>query len=1567
MLADLFKKVTVYAGLSILSSVSLYAASVDLSITKSSLVSVVNQSTPLSYQLVITNNSGSTNAEDVVVTDTLAPGMAYLGYSYVKSDPSKGGDWSCTPAGIPVMVTCNTAEAYKGDYTTITLNVTAPDSNVLGTVTFDNSASVDTTITTDPSLTNNVSSTVTVTLNRPPVALNDSYSTASHTAVSGNVLSNDYDLDNNPSSNAGLTIVSPGIYTLNFGELVINSNGSFTYTPGYFTGETDTYTYTVQDTRGAVSTATLQISIGSSCTATGAVNGERSFCLRKQTVLFGDMLTIGNTLVVPPSPQPSSPSETTYCAGYTTGNFLSTTPGLDNQSLYLCSYKPDSYLNATSAELLTPTGSKVKWAGLYFQAVIRSTDVSTLSSMDVKIKKDSGSYLSAGAPVVVNYDSSYASNGGRNYGNYSAFIDVTSVFTSNNWENGNYTVANIPVTTDTLEGGSGVIGKYGGWSLVVIYEDITAPLKSVSIYDGWKKITGSWSSNSATITVDNFYTPTTGDINSTVSIFVAEGDAERNGAYFKTGSTSLGNAADAFESLILSTGTRTPSLTNNQGIDIQTYQLGTSGYDVLANSQSSISFTLSTGGEIDYYYPSMLSFSTEVYHPRMCYYENLYDSSDTLLSAGDLVAKGSTIHAKVLLVNDENEPAENVLLYRNFDSTFPYVFNSTGLKNTGNPNITTSTSAVTDILDTDLFQYATAIDQFALNVGTGATSTSGGDFNYNQTALFDYNATAKFDGNTSIVYQIAYTMPTIGFRYEGELAKCVDFNSSFGTSSSPGVGNADFNMINDLYDPYYNLPTQVTARADNFKVIALESGTNTRKDLNTSVAIELVDADSSADCESMTALGTKKVWIMFKNSDEASFRATDIINHVEWTNDGADYANYDKIFYQKAVRNAKFRISYSPSDTNGYINMVETSPGSGLYHLSNFTALAGDTCAVPFVGPTYHPVTGAFNGDYYYQLVPTACGNSGVSSASALTEKEVAICMRCIYGAPPTSCSQDSFAIRPEAFMIKLKDQNQSAPATQQVINDNVSGQAIPSGQILQLAAGYNYNLEVNATNYYSNTSSPGYSTNTNKAEYIWEPRSGAVPGCNDIADKTTNISFVGGSVDTNLSNSEVGEYRLTITDTTWTDVDSNLTSPSILSHSGPNFLTGADCTPNSTIVNAVSSATTKNGCNISSQHTSASASGLAYRDYNVTFHPYKFNMGIVPSHGLDNNITFTANTFIYMADMSQDQNMSFHLNGNIDAVGFNGVKTTNFVDNCYAEPITLSINKSAISGAVAHQYRFNNTDIAANVQNADINGTLGAINLNTNDFNKSQSGTVNTILNLNFNRGLVAVMNPEELTFSTYDANCTTLANCTMNADLIATKRTEGSLDLNQTAPNNNTRITLKHYYGRAHASRQRYEVLVGGAATGTANIYYEVYCFNTIGGNTCQKTRLQQGALSTRSDDSRWFINQSHTSNEGNGGTVVEKDSLVRVTALGATTGNHPDNSTLMTYNASQGYPYKTTMEHNASRWLIYNEDNPAATRNQFAVEFDIAGTGWSGAHETNTTTNDPGTATTNRRSMW
>ncbi|PNV83970.1 MAG: hypothetical protein C0627_03245 [Sulfurimonas sp.] len=1497
MLVDFFKKVIFFTGLSILSSISLHAADVDLSITKSSPETLVNQSAAMSYDLIITNNSSSTSAEGVVVTDTLEPGMTYIGYSYVKSDPSKGGDWSCSSAGSPVVITCTTPEAYKADFTTITLNVTAPESNISGTVTFANSASVtNDATTTDPDLTNNTSNVVTVTLNRPPTAVNDIFPTASHTAVSGNVLTNDSDLDGD-----SLSVTNTGTFTISYGSITIAANGAFTYTPGYFSGETDSYTYYVSDGQGGTASATLYISISSECTAVGLVNAEREFCLRKQTVLFGDMVTIGNTLVVPPSPQPSSANQTTYCSSYTNGAFLADTPGLDNQSLYLCSYKPDANLNATTAELDIPAESTIKWAGLYLQSVVKHSDASALSSMNVKIKKDNGSYVDAGTPNVVNYGS-YTTANSTNYDNYSAFIYVTSKFTANNWKDGSYTVANVPVTTDTLEGGTSVIGKYGAWSLVVIYENVSEQLKSVSIYDGWQKITGSGSSTSATITVDNFYTPTSGSIDSAVSIFAAEGDKYRSGDRFQAqdgGSwVDLGiPTSNAFDASISSAGTRTPLLTDNQGIDIETYQIGTSGYNLLNNAQSSISFKLWTGGDIDYFYPSMLAFSTEVYHPRMCYFENLYDSNEHLLTTGSLVAKGSAINVRVLLRNDMNEPAEKVMLYRTFDAALPYTSDSTSYKLdpvglTVDDMMTDTTTPLTDALDADIFDYSPPLKLFSLHAGTGATYNQGGDFTFGQEALFKYSTSANFDGNTSMSYQIAYTMPTIGYRYEGELTKCEDFDNTFGViPQAIVVGNMDIientsYVSAGSYAPAdKNLFTKMVNKPFNLEAVYLDGGGNEQiyngvignKIVN--MAVMLYTTDSSTCTEE-----NQLIWrgqIVNNNS-----HATAYIDNVDVdTNDEEEgflitQASTDRkikanfIDYGTLINNTS-DLTCATSSLDSSLCLVPACLNSDtqilkVFPLADYPYVA--TCLYGDGGGAAPCDSNAYNG---------SCGGKTQTISPSKYNNDIG-CAMCLADAlGMNGCSSDNFAIRPDTYTTAVTG---SSP----------------------LIAGQEFDLTTVAKGF-SNTAVTGYNGIAAVAPQT-QIDTCAVPDGNltNSANNPFNAIVFNG-VDTNVSNDikfgDIGVFDINITDSTWTAVDST-----------KNPIECIDCNDTN-----IADASGKIGCLIKTVITPT----------------------VIPDHfDVNGTLTNGSNSFTYLNNFennaSLDQNISAFLNGVVTAKAFDiNTTTLNYSSECYAKSgsSTISFSLTSITPAanLTQHLWYDDTNNSI-IGSTAIGNTITPSHLPA----RFTNGVGNLNYRLNFDRSVIAPVNPFQMSIPQMDVTDTDNVNG------------NNSIDNNAT-----------YIYGRTHASKQRYQ-----GPTGPANIYFESYCFTG-----CVKTLLNGFSPALRrTDDVRWYVNEAHAvPDDGAVGTITEKAAAVNVTATTPIINITPiRQTTTLTYDEDSGYPYRTTMENNASSWLIYNESNVNATTNEFQVEFDNIGA-WTGEHETNTTTKTPEEATTNRRIMW
>ncbi|OHE19299.1 MAG: hypothetical protein A2540_04175, partial [Sulfurimonas sp. RIFOXYD2_FULL_37_8] len=331
------------------------------------------------------------------------------------------------------------------------------------------------------------------------------------------------------------------------------------------------------------------------------------------------------------------------------------------------------------------------------------------------------------------------------------------------------------------------------------------------------------------------------------------------------------------------------------------------------------------------------------------------------------------------------------------------------------------------------------------------------------------------------------------------------------------------------------------------------------------------------------------------------------------------------------------------------------------------------------------------------------------------------------------------------------------------------------------------------------------------------------------------------------------------------------------------------------------------------------------------------FNPVLIPDHfGVTSIITNHGNGFTYL---SSDLNTSAILNISTTAQSLSGTTTQNYNSGCYAKATDYNIvyDNLAITpnGNLTTLNFFETNTSTSGVIN--INSSLVLSNLSSSIFSTDANGTGNVSIQINFDRNATKVVNPFILNIS--DVNVT-------DTDAVQGNST---IDTNAT-----------FLFGRTHASRQRYE-----GTAGTANIYFETYCF----GAGCNKALLPNGVNSKRVDDVRWFINEDHNpANNGVIGTVKQKDGTVttaddKINITAQTNGN-PSTASLF-YNQNS-YPYKATMEGSASSWLIQNEFNANATTNEFQVEFDNIGD-WTGEHNTSTITTSPNKATINRRIMW
>ncbi len=1244
----------------------------------------------------------------------------------------------------------------------------------------------------------------------------------------------------------------------------------------------------------------------------------------------------------------------------------------------------DSTISSSMASLELKDGDEILWARLQWIGQMdedNNENDLTSSARTIKFKTPtSGTYQNIECDF-------YGTDVYNYYGNkftYKCSADVTNLVASS----GEYWVADV-------DSELGVANSFASWALTMLYKNNTDDLVNVTLFEGYEIF---WNQH-AYFQISGFLTPLENSVNARLFLYAGEADYGytdyleisnadntatttdiskdfHGGSYTKI-LNPMNNSLDDFGNGSISTygenvTNRTPNFENSLGTDIDSvYMVNSSDNQILTNKQTST--TLHFYAE-ELLTMSMLGTQINLYAPQFCYdYAYKQDgiffteendgTKDPRIVGNNLNDTNITvgIYIKNRIASDISvtDMTANILNIDTNQAT--YERNTTKFAMVGD-------LTANSILDTDLIVSDSDVE--GIEIGTIQT---------NEYFYIYYDLDPKvtsIDMPLEIAIDYNLTLDGVTTKYTLVPGSNIDMCSGANFEYNPVIGifNAVHNNYYDLdlggSNSYYNLPTQVTNREGNFKIISMNpENTDELIGRTTIVAVEMIDVagfhDTDPSCKQMNSTISERVWLMFENNaTSVPFDKNALEQAI--TNGMTKLSNsYD--FYTKANANAAFRISYNSMDNNASVPYIEKN-NNGEYSIANWRSeWNGEDC-------NQDMVTNGFGND---NKVASYCN----LTSGNFSDSDLANCMECVYGLDTRFiCSRDNFSIRPEAFMINIDDQNQSNITSQTRLTDNFSGVASPTLNVLNLAADYNYSIKVNATNFLDNTPSAGYQKPFNAsnvddiAQYTWESRSGvSANSCNDESNKTLTIGFTSGSVDANTSVNQVGEYRLHMLDKTWTTVDNN---PDYMVHHTGSYFLGADipdCVLDSSVVKLNDPYPTTdilNGCNISSNHTNDNAN-LVYNDINVTFHPYKFDLNsITQSFGIDNNTTLSANSFIYMADTSfnnnQDENLSFHLNGFIKAVGYDGTNLSNFTSQCYAKPINIDINNSdttlsdVAGNAVAYQAKLHNLDINATLISADTidvdettHNTPMQIQVPTSNFTKLLNGSINTRLNLNFNRVNNVAANPIRVSYDSYNVECTDAINdCTFSADLV-TKTTRASLDVDQ---------NITHYYGRTHAPLYRY-----AGPSGDGLIYYEVFC----NGAGCDKTLLQDGVNSRYNDDPRWFINTKHSASLGTANTVTQKGSRANITATNANgnniaTGKHPDSFTF-TYDAVLGYPYKGTMQNNASRWLIYNPYNANDTTNEFNIEYDTSAAGWSGVNQTDSSTSNDGASRTNRRSMW
>ncbi len=293
-----------------------------------------------------------------------------------------------------------------------------------------------------------------------------------------------------------------------------------------------------------------------------------------------------------------------------------------------------STARSSSANLILPAGTNtIRFARLYWGARINNTAITANDAniRTIKIKGPGGTYTSYTAPVgqLDKFDISTTSKV------YQTYVDITPLV--NAGKAGTYTVADIAGSVGNM-GGDG--GYFGGWTIVVVYENPSLDWTSIRVYDGYLQVfdEGSVTTQSITLTGLNAPAGTLTPADAYLSVMSWEGDAALAqttgnplGDYLKINgniySNAVNPAANMWNGTISKNGshvtTKNPSYLNQFGIDIDEIQVGGS-FGITGGITSA---TVEFGTEADQYFPSLFAFSIRMQPPQIQVNKSVTDAS----------------------------------------------------------------------------------------------------------------------------------------------------------------------------------------------------------------------------------------------------------------------------------------------------------------------------------------------------------------------------------------------------------------------------------------------------------------------------------------------------------------------------------------------------------------------------------------------------------------------------------------------------------------------------------------------------------------------------------------------------------------------------------------------------------------------------------------------------------------------------------------------------------------------------------------------------------------------------
>ena len=361
-----------------------------------------------------------------------------------------------------------------------------------------------------------------------------------------------------------------------------------------------------------------------------------------------------------------------------------------NNSQYMVYVDKDgdpSTLNSSSATLVYPTGNEgygtidpactnVVYAGLYWMGRAHNSSPSInqftvngkhLDKLKVRFKHSGDSYRYVTAQ---NSEIRFPDNSEDFI--YTGYADVTEYVRQKGA--GEYFVADIALTEGITYGGA---GYFGGWGLIVVYENSKMKWRDITIFDGYAFINTTQGVNKYfELPVSGFRTAQNGHIDMRLGIIAGEGDRTIPGDYFEIQKRNSSewqrlkhNGNDEnnfFNGSIPAPNPRNPKLKNNTGIDIAMFKIDNPGNAIINNKQTSTKFRY--GSQQDTYVISCIAMSVDAYVPDVQGHIFITATGGAGYTPGSPVLPGQEIEYELKITN----PSEEKILGVSMDIPIPY-------------------------------------------------------------------------------------------------------------------------------------------------------------------------------------------------------------------------------------------------------------------------------------------------------------------------------------------------------------------------------------------------------------------------------------------------------------------------------------------------------------------------------------------------------------------------------------------------------------------------------------------------------------------------------------------------------------------------------------------------------------------------------------------------------------------------------------------------------------------------------------------------------------------------------